>query len=166
MNYHNIDNCNMINGEGLRVVLWVSGCEMRCIGCFNPETHPANSGVLFDEQAENELFEALKPDYIDGITFTGGHPLMECNRPMVFLLVNKFRDLYPNKTIWLYTGYTWEEIQSMPDAKVIVDQIDVLVDGKFVLYLKDNNLEWCGSSNQRVIDVKKSLDKGEVVLYN
>ena len=166
MNYHNITKDDMLNGEGLRVVLWVSGCEMRCIGCHNPETHPANSGVLFDEQAENELFEALKPDYIDGITFTGGHPLMECNRPMIFLLVNKFRDLYPNKTIWLYTGYTWEEIQSMPDAKVIVDQIDVLVDGKFILYLKDNNLEWCGSSNQRVIDVKKSLDKGEVVLYN
>ena len=113
MNYHNIDNCNMINGEGLRVVLWVSGCEMRCIGCFNPETHPANSGVLFDEQAENELFEALKPDYIDGITFTGGHPLMECNRPMVFLLVNNFSvwhtlyffpsisSIQPNSFIWV-----------------------------------------------------------------
>lgn len=166
MNYHNIDKCNMINGDGLRVVLWVSGCEMRCIGCFNPETHPVDSGILFDEQAENELFEALKPEYIDGITFTGGHPLAEYNRAMVYLLVNKCRDLYPNKTIWMYTGYTWEEIQNMPDAKAIVDQIDVLVDGKFVLYLKDNNLKWCGSSNQRVIDVKKSLDKGEVVLYN
>ena len=166
MNYHNITKDDMLNGEGLRVVLWVSGCEMRCIGCHNPETHPQDSGILFDEQAENELFEALKPEYIDGITFTGGHPLAEYNRPMVYLLVNKCRDLYPNKNIWMYTGYTWEEIQNMPDAKAIVDQIDVLVDGKFVLYLKDNSLEWCGSSNQRVIDVKKSLDKGEVVLYN
>lgn len=166
MNYHNITKDDMLNGDGLRVVLWVSGCEMRCIGCHNPETHPVDSGIPFDEQAENELFEALGKDYIDGITFTGGHPLMECNRQQVYRLVNKCRELFSNKTIWLYTGYTWEEIQSMPDAKAIVDKIDILVDGKFVLYLKDNNCRWCGSTNQRVIDVKKSLDKGEVILYN
>lgn len=166
MNYHNITKDDMLNGDGLRIVLWVSGCEMRCIGCHNPETHDPYSGIPFDAQAEDELFEALSKDYISGVTFSGGHPLMECNRPEVYRLIKKYKELYPNKTIWMYTGYTWEEIQEIPDAKAIVDQVDVLVDGKFVLYLKDNNLEWKGSSNQRVIDVKKSLDKGKVVLYN
>ena len=166
MNYHNIEVDSMLNGEGLRVVLWVAGCEMRCVGCQNPETWDKDGGIPFDLDAENELFEALNKDYISGITFSGGHPLMECNRPEVYRLIKKCKELYPNKTIWIYTGYTWEEIQEMPDAKAIVDQVDVLVDGKFVLYLKDNNLEWKGSSNQRVIDVKKSLDKGKVVLYN
>ena len=166
MNYHNIEVDSMLNGEGLRVVLWVAGCEMRCVGCQNPETWDKDGGIPFDLDAENELFEALNKDYISGITFSGGHPLMECNRPEVYRLIKKCKELYPNKTIWIYTGYTWEEIQEMPDAKAIVDQVDVLVDGKFVLYLKDNNLEWKGSSNQRVIDVKKSLDKGKIVLYN
>ena len=166
MYYHNITKDDMLNGDGLRVVLWVSGCEMRCIGCHNPETHDSCSGILFDTQAEDELFEALNKDYISGITFSGGHPLMECNRPEVYRLIKKYKKLYPKKTIWMYTGYTWEEIQGIPDAKAIVDQVDVLVDGRFVLYLKDNNLEWRGSSNQRVIDVKKTLDKGEIILYN
>lgn len=166
MNYHQIDKCNIINGDGLRVVIWVSGCSHRCIGCFNPETHDPNSGIPFDIEAENELFEALDKDYIDGITFCGGSPLHENNRDEVYRLVCKVRKEFPNKTIWLYTGYTWEEIQEIPTAKMIVDLIDVLIDGKFILPLKDNNLHWKGSSNQRVIDVKKSIDKNDIVLYN
>lgn len=166
MNYHNITKDDMLNGSGLRVVLWVSGCEMRCIGCHNPETHDPNSGIPFDKQAEDELFEALKPDYISGITFSGGHPLIECNRPEILRLIKKFKQLYPNKNIWLYTGYTWEEIQDMPDCKQIVDLVDVLVDGPFILYQKDTTLHWKGSKNQRVIDVQKTLDKNEIVLYD
>lgn len=166
MNYHNITKDDMLNGEGLRVVLWVAGCEMRCVGCQNPETWDKDGGIPFDLDAENELFEALNHDYISGITFSGGHPLMECNRPEINRLIDKFKQLYPDKNIWLYTGYTWEELQEMPDCKEIVNKVDVLVDGRFVLYLKDNNLHWCGSSNQNVIDVKQTLDKGKIVLYN
>lgn len=165
MNYHNITKDDMINGEGLRVVLWVSGCLHRCVGCQNPETHDPNSGIPFDKQAEDELFEALNKDYIDGITFCGGSPLYEGNRPEVYRLVKKIRKELPNKTIWLYTGYTWEQIQAIPTAKQIVDLIDVLIDGRFVLSLVDTNLHWRGSKNQRVIDVQQSLKQGRVILY-
>lgn len=165
MNYHKIDKCNMINGEGLRVVIWLSGCLHRCIGCFNPETHDPNSGIPFNKQAEDELFEALNKDYIDGITFCGGSPLYEGNRPEVYRLVKKIRKELPNKTIWLYTGYTWEQIQDIPTAKQIVDLIDVLIDGRFVLPLVDTNLHWRGSKNQRVIDVQQSLKQGKVILH-
>ncbi len=166
MNYHNITKDDMLNGSGLRVVLWVSGCEMRCIACQNPETHNPNSGIPFNKQAEDELFDALKPEYISGVTFSGGHPLMECNRPEVLRLIKKFKQLYPTKNIWLYSGYTWEEIQKMSDCKQIVDLVDVLVDGPFILYQKDTTLHWKGSKNQRVIDVQKTLDKNEIVLYD
>lgn len=166
MNYHNITKDDMLNGTGLRVVLWVSGCEMRCPACHNPETHDKDSGILFDKQAEIELLNELKYDYISGITFTGGHPLMECNRPEILRLVKKIKKLYPNKNIWLYTGYTWEEIQDIPSCKEIVDLIDVLVDGRFVLYLKDTSLHWKGSKNQRVIDVQKSIKNKKIVLFD
>ena len=165
MNYHNITKDDMINGEGLRVVLWVSGCLHRCVGCQNPETHDPNSGIPFDKQAEDELFEALNKDYIDGITFCGGSPLYDGNRPEVYRLVKKIRKELPNKTIWLYTGYTWEQIQAIPTAKQIVDLIDVLIDGRFVLSLVDTNLHWRGSKNQRVINVRQSLKQGRVILY-
>lgn len=166
MFYHNITKDDMLNGSGLRVTLWVSGCEINCIGCHNPQTHNSNSGIPFNKQAEDELFEALKHDYISGITISGGHPLMECNRPEVLRLIRKFKRLYPTKNIWLYTGYTYEQIQNIPDCKQIVDLVDVLVDGPFVLYQKDTSLHWKGSKNQRVIDIKQTLDKGEIVLYN
>ena len=166
MNYHNIDKCNLINGEGLRVVIWLSGCSHKCVGCFNPETHDPNSGILFDNQAEDELFQDLKQDYIDGITLCGGSPLYEGNRSEVYRLVKRIRKELPNKTIWLYTGYTWEQIQNIPTAKQIVDLIDVLIDGRFIESLKDPKLHWKGSSNQRVIDVQKTLDKNEIVLYD
>ena len=147
MNYHDITKCDMLNGNGLRVVLWVSGCSHHCKGCQNPQTWDKNSGIPFDKQAEDELFEALQPDYISGLTFSGGDPLYIANRVEVTKLAKKCKEQYPNKTIWLYTGYKYEEIKHLP----IIEYLDVIVDGEFIEELKDNTLHWCGSSNQRVI---------------
>lgn len=162
MNYHNITKEDMLNGDGLRVVLWVSGCTHHCKNCQNPITWDVAGGLLFDEEAEKELFEALKKPYISGITFSGGDPLHPFNRDEVFRLIKKIKTELPNKTIWLYTGFLWEEIKDIPELA----DIDVLCEGKFVEELLDNRLHWVGSSNQRVMDVKKSLETGDVVLHN
>ena len=160
MNYHNITKQDMLNGDGIRVVLWVAGCNHCCKNCQNPITWDENGGLPFDEEAENELFEALDKSYIDGITFSGGDPLFPGNRSEVFRLIKKVRALLPEKTIWLYTGYKWEEIKDLEG----ISDIDVIAEGEFIEELKDNNLEWVGSSNQRVINVKESLNH-ELVLH-
>ena len=165
MNYLKIDKCDMLNGDGLRVVLWLSGCSHCCSGCQNPQTWDVNSGILFDKQAEKELFEALDKSYISGITLSGGDPLHENNLQDVLNLVNKIRLLLPKKTIWLYTGYTLEECVENATRRQIISKCDVLVDGKYIDSQRDITLRWRGSSNQRVIDVKKSLLKGEIVLH-
>ena len=160
MNYHNITKQDMLNGDGIRVVLWVAGCNHCCKNCQNPITWDENGGLPFDEEAEKELFEALDKSYIDGITFSGGDPLFPGNRSEVFRLIKKVRALLPGKTIWLYTGYKWEEIRDLEG----ISDIDVIAEGEFIEELKDNNLEWVGSSNQRVINVKESLNN-ELVLH-
>lgn len=160
MNYHNITKEDMLNGEGLRVVLWVAGCTHKCKNCQNPITWDKNGGLPFDEAAENELFEALDKPYIDGITFSGGDPLHPSNRPEILRLIKKCAKLYPNKTIWLYTGFLWEEIKDLEG----IELVDVIAEGKFVEKLKDNNAHWVGSTNQRVIRVKDSLKSNSVVL--
>lgn len=161
MNYHNITKDDMLNGDGLRVVLWVSGCTHQCPECQNPITWDLVGGLPFDEDAENELFDALKPAYVSGITFSGGDPLHPFNQGEITRLAKKFKELEPEKTAWLYTGFSWENIKDLD----IMKYIDVLVDGEFVADLKDNNLHWKGSANQRVIDVQKSLECDEVVLH-
>ena len=166
VNYAYIEDCSMLAGDGLSVVFWTVGCNHRCIGCQNIELWSDTAGTSFTPEVEQEFYDKINHDYISNVCFCGGSPLYEKNRPLIKYLVEEVHERFPDKTITLYTGYTWEEIQEMPDAKAIVDQVDILVDGRFVLYLKDNNLEWRGSSNQRVIDVKKTLDKGEIVLYN
>ena len=160
MNYHDITKQDMLNGDGIRVVLWVAGCNHHCKNCQNPITWDENGGLPFDKEAEDELFEALNKPYIDGITFSGGDPLFPNNRSEVFRLIKKCRELLPEKSIWLYTGYTWEEIKDLDG----ISDIDVIAEGEFIEDLKDNNLEWVGSSNQRVINVKESLEK-ELVLH-
>lgn len=161
MNYHNITKDDMLNGDGLRVVLWVSGCNHKCKGCQNPITWDKNGGLAFDEKAEEELFEALNQPHISGITFSGGDPLFPDNRKEVFRLAKKIRETLPDKTIWSYTGYLWEEVKELKE----IELIDVLAEGKYVEKLNDNNLHWVGSSNQRVINVKDSLKKGTVILH-
>lgn len=165
MNYHDIKKCDILNGDGIRVSLWVSGCEHNCNQCQNPQTWEVNSGILFDEDAEKELFEALEQDYISGITFTGGDPLHENNLQDVLNLVNKISLLLPDKTIWIYSGYTWEQCLEDPLRREVVSKCDVLVDGRYIDELRDITLNWRGSSNQRVIDVQESIIQGEVILH-
>lgn len=168
MNYHKIEKTSVANGTGVRVVLWVSGCSLHCKGCQNPETWNLNSGKLFDDNAKKELFEALDKTYIQGITFSGGHPLERGNRSEIYCLIKEIREKFPQKDIWLYTGYTWEEIfkSGIREIQRTLYWIDVLVDGKYIEEQKDITLKWRGSKNQRVIDVQKSLSTNEVVLWS
>lgn len=152
----------MLNGDGLRTVLWVAGCTHRCQGCHNPITWDIDGGIPFDEDVEKELFDKLSTDYISGLTFSGGDPLHPRNREEVTRLAKKCRELFPKKTIWLYTGFSWEEICDLE----IVPLVDVLVDGRFVKELFDGKLHWKGSSNQRVIDVQETLRLGKIVLFD
>lgn len=161
MRYHNITKDDMLNGDGLRVVLWVAGCNHNCKECHNPMTWDIRGGIPFDQGAKQELFSSLDESYISGITLSGGDPLHPDNRTDIGNLIDEIANLYPNKTIWLYTGYLWEAICHLPYLK----KVDVVVDGEFVVDKKDAKLHWKGSSNQRVIDVQRTLLTGEVVLH-
>ncbi len=161
MRYHNITKDDMLNGDGLRVVLWVAGCSHCCKDCHNPITWDPNGGLEFDEDAKQEIFTELEKSYVHGITFSGGDPLHINNAFDVAELAKEIREKYPHKSIWLYTGGLWEDVKNMR----VIPYLDVLVDGEFVADKKDVNLHWVGSSNQRVIDVQKTLEKGEVVLH-
>lgn len=151
----------MLNGGGLRVVLWLAGCSHHCKNCQNPVTWDPEDGLVFDEAAKQEIFCELEKDYISGITFSGGDPLYPDSREELTRLIRVIKEDYPKKTIWLYTGFLWEDICRLE----LIPYLDVLVDGRFVEELKDNNLPWKGSSNQRVIDVQMTLSLGKVVLY-
>ena len=157
MRYHNITKDDMLNGDGLRVVLWVAGCNHCCRDCQNPITWDPNGGLAFTEAEETEIFTELDKDYVSGITFSGGDPLHPSNISAVTALAKKIRERYPNKTIWLYTGSTWEEIQN----EAVVQYLDVCVDGE----LYDITLKFKGSSNQRVINVPATLREGKIVLH-
>ena len=161
MRYHNITKDDMLNGDGLRAVLWVAGCSHGCKGCHNPITWDICGGLPFDEAAKEGLFLELEKPYISGVTLSGGDPLHPKNREEIGALVTEIRERFPEKTIWLYTGYTWEEISDLPFLPLLT----VVVDGRFVEELKDSALHWKGSANQRVIDVKKTLESGSVVLH-
>ena len=179
MNYHNITYPDMNNGDGLRVVLWLSGCSHHCYNCQNPQTWDANSGISFDESAKEELFRELGKDYISGLTLSGGDPLHEANLDGVLDLVNRIRLSLPNKSIWIYSGYTWNQVMNpvitddfnpsrdelLHKRKEIVKQCDVMVDGRYIDSQRDITLKWRGSKNQRVIDAKKSLEQNRIVLH-
>lgn len=172
MRYHNITTADMMNGEGLRVVLWLSGCSHHCYNCQNPVTWDENDGLIFDESAKEELFRELGKDYISGLTLSGGDPLHEANLDGVLDLVNEFRLSLTEKTIWLYSGYTWEEIQNpkirsnaSKMRQIIMSCVDVFVDGRYIDSQRNISAKWKGSDNQRVIDIQKSLQKCDVVLY-
>lgn len=160
MRYHNITKDDMLNGDGLRVVLWVAGCSHCCKECQNPVTWDPDGGLLFDEEAKKELFTELAKPYISGITFSGGDPLHSANRLDVRNLMEQIKQEFPNKTIWLYTGDVWERILHYP----MLQYVDVLVDGEFKVEEKDVKLLWKGSKNQRVIDVQKSLKQTDQMI--
>lgn len=166
MRYHNITHDDMKNGDGLRVVLWVAGCLHHCPNCHNPVTWDEMGGLVFDQTAFEELCAALRKPYTSGITLSGGDPLHPVNRPGVLDLVQTLKQLFPTKTIWLYTGYTWEEvIDQCFKYREILNYIDVLVDGRYEEAKKDVNYHWAGSTNQRVIDVPESIKEGCVKLH-
>ena len=165
MNYHNITKDDMNNGDGLRVVLWTAGCSHHCENCQNQITWDPDGGIEFDEDAKKELYSILDRDYISGITFSGGDPLYCGNRETIYSLIREIKELYPDKTIWVYTGYKFcEVLKFIPDD--IIHNIDVLVDGRYVEALRDTKLFWRGSHNQRVIDVQKSLLLNKVIELN
>lgn len=161
MRYHNITKDDMLNGDGLRAVLWVSGCSHCCKDCQNPITWDPNGGLEFDEAAKQELFAELEKSYISGVTLSGGDPLHGSNVFDVTVLVKEIKEKFPHKTIWLYTGDLWESIKDMK----LMHYVDVLVDGEFECDKKDINLHWKGSSNQRVINVPETIKSGQVVLH-
>ena len=161
LRYHNITKDDMKNGDGLRVVLWLAGCEHACPGCQNPITWDAEGGLEFDAEAKAELFSVLSRPYISGVTLSGGDPLYAPRRDDLTALVKELKGQFPDKTIWMYTGYDWEDVSDLP----VMEYIDVLVDGRFIEDKKDTLLPWRGSSNQRVIDVKKSKQAGRPILH-
>ncbi len=171
MNYAEIKKTDIANGEGVRVSLFVSGCTHRCKGCFNKETWDFNYGKPFTEETENELIKALAPDYINGLTLLGGEPFEPQNQRALVPFLKKVKALFPQKNIWCYTGYLFDgELLSDSRARCevtdeMLEMIDVLVDGKFDEALKSLMLRFKGSSNQRIIDVKKSLKENKTVLY-
>ena len=203
MNYHNITYPDMNNGDGLRVVLWLSGCSHHCYNCQNPQTWDANSGIPFDDEAKEELFRELDKDYISGLTLTGGDPLFESNLDDVLDLVTEFNKRYnfqkvdsanpckmdvsevenpdkirlsfPNKSIWIYSGFRWSEIFNdgvylTKDCagwkrREIIKQCNVLIDGRYIDSQRNPSKKWAGSDNQRVIDIRKSLEQNKVILY-
>ena len=159
----------MLNGDGVRVVLWLAGCSHHCQACQNPITWDANDGLIFDEEAKREVFAELEKSWCSGLTLSGGDPLYIENREEVSLLVKEIKLKFPDKNIWCYTGYTWEELMKQVkddnNLKTILDNVDVLLDGRFVLNLALEKLHYVGSSNQRIIDVRSSLDTGNINLY-
>lgn len=205
MNFLKIDKEDVCNGEGLRVVLWLSGCSHKCKGCQNPQTWDANSGIPFDELAKEELFRELDKEYISGLTLTGGDPLFEGNLDDVLDLITEVNKRYnttqdtvyardknnniltrfnheirlscPTKSIWIYSGYTWEQLFEDDDFDIqggicenqtrrsIVLSSDVFVDGRYIDSQRDISLPYRGSLNQRLIDIQQTLQKGEIVLW-
>lgn len=207
INYHNITYPDQNNGDGLRVVLWLSGCDHHCYNCQNPITWDANGGLLFDEKAKEELSRELDKDYISGLTLTGGDPLHPSNLDGVLDIVtefnkryrttqdivssedsnhnilnkngNKIRLSFPNKTIWLYTGFTWEQImypivtddlnqkrdELLNKRKEIVKLADILIDGRYIDSQRNLSKKWAGSDNQRVISIPESLKQNKIILY-
>jgi anaerobic ribonucleoside-triphosphate reductase activating protein len=165
MNYHKIEKYSIANGSGVRCVLWVSGCSLHCKGCQNPSTWDFNSGKPFGPKEWQEVYDALKKPYIQGITFSGGHPLEEENRPTIFSLILDIKRLFPHKDIWLYTGYELNigDFYGSSTKEAILRLCDVVVDGPYIEEQRDISLPFCGSRNQRLIDVKESLKQGKIV---
>lgn len=171
MNYADIKHCDVANGPGVRVSLFVSGCTHHCKECFNPETWDFDYGRPFTAETEAKIIEYLKPDHIKGLTLLGGEPMEHSNQQGILPLVKRVRDTYPDKTIWCFTGYDFQEdilekmLPEWEETKELLACIDVLVDGEFQIENKDLGLAFKGSSNQRTILVQESMEKGEICLW-
>ena len=172
MHYASIKPCDIANGPGVRVSLFVSGCSHHCPGCFNKETWDFSYGQPFTEETMAQLYEMLSPSYITGLTLLGGEPMEKVNQRALLPFVKEVRHIFPDKTIWCYTGYTYEADLLADTGRAhcevteeVLSCIDVLVDGRFVQELYDITLLFRGSSNQRLIDLDGTRKKGETVLW-
>ena len=159
MNYLQITKCDQLNYDGLRVVLWVSGCSHNCKGCQNQFSQNPLAGVPFDKAAEKEIFDELEKDWCTGLTLSGGDPLFQSNRKEIIELSKRVKEKFPDKTICLYTGYTWDDIVNDDTMKDVLMYVDTVIDGEYVEALRSVELPCVGSSNQHIIDVKKRLKK-------
>lgn len=162
MNFMKISRWDTANGVGIGIVLWVSGCTHHCEGCHNMTTWDASVGQPFTEETLQELLKELSNPHVSRITFSGGDPLAPYNRAVIFHVAQQIKEHYPDKKVWCYTGFKWDEIKDL----AIMEYVDVLVDGRFILDQKDISLRWCGSKNQRVIDVQKTLSTNMLTLLN
>jgi anaerobic ribonucleoside-triphosphate reductase activating protein len=170
MNYATIKTCDIANGPGVRTSLFVSGCTHHCKNCFNREAWDFAFGASFDAGVQQQILDECRPGYITGLTLLGGEPMEPVNQRALLPFVRRFRAAFPTKTVWCYSGYTWEQLTGDSRARCEVTddflrEIDVLVDGPFVQELHDITLRFKGSSNQRIIDVKQSLSDGKIVLW-
>lgn len=171
MRYGQIYFNDVANGPGCRTALFVSGCTHHCKGCFNEITWDFNYGEKYTKEVEDEIISSLSPSYVKGLTILGGEPMEICNQNEVADLVVRVRETYPDKSIWLFSGYTFEELTDLsnkrcngPKTAEILSNIDVLVDGEFMLDKKDFRLKFRGSSNQRIIDMKRTLSENNIVI--
>ena len=183
MRFASMRNLDISNGEGVGVSLFVQGCDRHCFNCFNPDTWDFNCGKEWTEETKNKFIKLIDRPYINRISVLGGEPLAEQNLDEVLSLIKEIRISFPKKTIWLYTGFEWNSLMAkicqptFPDEKFehdrnihmkrqkIISNVDVLIDGEYIDEQRDITLKWRGSSNQRVIDVKKSLTQNKIVLY-
>ena len=170
MHYGAIKKCDIANGEGVRVSLFVSGCRNRCKGCFQPETWDFNYGNLFDNAAIEQIMTALENPSVRGLTILGGEPMEPENQPEILSLLRTIKQKYPDKTVWLYTGNTYEELNGehrthTEHTEEILALVDILVDGRYIEEEKSLGLRFRGSKNQRVIDMNKTRDLGEIILW-
>ena len=162
MKYNKIRKMDIANGPGVRVSIFFQGCTFHCKNCFNPETWDFNAGEEFNDEVIEKIIKLCEPDYITGLSMLGGEPMHPKNIEGTTKLAKRFKEVYPNKSLWSWSGFLFD--RDLKD-KEVMQYLDVLVDGQFVDEKRNPNLKWRGSANQRVIDVKKSLKKGEVVLY-
>lgn len=172
MNYAEIKEYDIANGPGIRLSLFVSGCTHKCPGCFNEIAWDFDFGNEFTRDTEDYILAALSDDSYQGMTFLGGEPLDPKNQPAVLSMARRFKESYPGKDLWCFTGYLYDKDildwmwDRLPETKELFSYIDVLVDGPFMIGKKDVTLLFKGSSNQRTIDIKKSLSSGSIVLWD
>lgn len=171
MNYGAIKKCDIANGVGVRTVLFVSGCTHHCKGCFQPETWSFDYGESYTKETEDEIIESLKPDYVDGITLLGGEPFEPENQRELVKLLRRIKKELPKKTVWSFSGYTYEELTG--DSRAVCEvtnemlsMLDVLVDGEFIETKRNISLRFRGSENQRLIDMNKTRKEGKIVLWD
>ncbi len=172
MNYADIKQYDVANGPGVRVSLFVSGCTHHCKNCFNKVAWDFNYGKPFTEETINTIINYCKDEYVEGLTILGGEPFEPINQKGILPLVKRFKETYPEKSLWVFTGYDFEEdlldkmYNNYPETKQLLSYIDIIVDGKFIEDLKNSNLRFKGSSNQRTIMVKETMKTGKLTLWD